>query len=134
MHTSVTPLVVKCLKPVLRLVDPNFNLAKMHDEQTLFGNLVPAEGEIPWLDSHHIPHVDIRWDIGVGPGGKMPKCYASVISLSDDWTETGTAVWVEKGTSLSVLKTVDENSNAQVFSCSFLSLSLFANLLHVSSS
>jgi hypothetical protein len=121
LHVSslATPNVVKCLKPVMAIVAPDFNLKKVKDSQTLFGNIVPHEGlkdkdgDIKWLDSERIPHTDIRWDHGTLPNNRVPMSFASVLPLTTDFNNSGTSLWREMATKLNVLRTVAENEEAQ---------------------
>jgi hypothetical protein len=70
--------------------------------------------DVLWLDSQRIPHSDMRWDLGTKPDGSVPTCYASVLAFTDDFDTSGTGVWRERSTKLSLLKTVENNSAAQV--------------------
>lgn len=70
-------------------------------------------GDLLWLDSHRLPHSDVRWDLGTKPNGGMPTCYASVLPLTTQFNRSGTGLWLENESGLSLLKTVKENELAQ---------------------
>jgi len=110
---ETTNRVTRCLKPVLAKVDPAFNLDRPKDQQTLFGLVNPMPGEVKWLDSQRIPHNDVRWDLGTSPGNNVPSSYASVLPLTTKFNESGTGLWRERSTGYSLLKTVQQNSDAQ---------------------
>ena len=115
IHRTHSPRIIKCLEPVMAIIDPKTNLHKMRDVQTLFGLLVPLDGDdgVLWLDSQRIPHNDVRWDIPTNSDGTVPVCYACVLPLTRDWNSSGTGIWVERGTGFSLLKTVSMNNQAQ---------------------
>jgi len=110
---STTSLIAQCLKPALALTNPGFNLDKVKETQTLYGLVNPRNGEVPWLDSQRIPHNDIRWDLGLFPNGDVPVSFASVLPLTRDFNRSGTGLWMERVTGLSLLRNVDENNKAQ---------------------
>jgi len=106
--------VTECARPVLALVDPGFDLDALHTIQTMFG-LVDKElqpGRV-WLDSQRMPHNDVRWDLGVLPDKTVPASYASVLGLTDQFDNSGTGLFLEKKSGLSLLKTLPMNEEAQ---------------------
>jgi tetratricopeptide (TPR) repeat protein len=109
---SVTSLVRQCLKPIMEQLD-DFDFDHTKDDQTLFGLVHEMDGEIGWLDSQRLPHNDVRWDLGTKHNGHVPKSFASVLPLTNDFDESGTGLWYEKSTGDSLLKTVQQNNNAQ---------------------
>jgi hypothetical protein len=104
-----------CLAPILELVNPAFPaLPDAALVQTLYG-LVDKKlqpGGI-WLDSQRLPHNDIKWDLGVLPGGAVPGSYASVYALTRDFNTSGTGLFLEKESGFSLLKTLPMNERAQ---------------------
>jgi hypothetical protein len=121
LHASnvATPLVVDCLKPVMKIVNAKFNFKKIKDSQSMFGLIHPHEGlkdkhgKILWLDSERLPRVEIRWDYGTLPGGVVPQSYATELPLMANFNESGTGLWRERSSKLHLLKTVAENEEAQ---------------------
>jgi hypothetical protein len=103
-----------CLRPILELVNPNFSLRDAETVQTLYGlvdkNLQP--GGI-WLDSQRLPHTDTKWDLGVLAGGEVPTSYACVYTLTNEFNNSGTALFLEKESGFSLLKTLSMNERAQ---------------------
>jgi hypothetical protein len=70
-------------------------------------------GEVGWLDSQRLPHNDVRWDLGTRRNGEVPLSFASVLPLTNEFENSGTGLWYEKSTGLSLLKTVEMNNMAQ---------------------
>ena len=71
-----------------------------------------------WLDSQRLPHTDIDWQHGLRKNEstgvyEVPQCYASLLSLTTKFNESGTGIYLEKETGWSLLKTLPMNERAQ---------------------
>ena len=71
-----------------------------------------------WLDSQRLPHTDINWAYGLRQNEhtgiwEVPSCYASLLSLTREFNQSGTGIYLEKGTGWSLLKTLPMNEEAQ---------------------
>ena len=108
---STTSLTAQCLKPALEMINPAFDMDSVTDStKTLFGLLHPRPGPVRWLDKNRLPHTDVH---EVNADGTVQACYASVLALTRDFNRSGTGLWVERSSGLSLLRTEDENHLAQ---------------------
>jgi len=58
-----------------------------------------------WLDLQRLPHTDIKWHLGVETNGGVPPAFASVLPLTRAFNSSGTSLFAERSTGLSMLKT-----------------------------
>jgi hypothetical protein len=100
------------------MTDPDFDIDNLKMSKTLYGLLHPRKGKVKWLDKNRIPHTDVEPE--PSPNGDLATCYASVLSLTREFNRTGTGVWMERETGLSLGRNVDEsnrmNGNINPFS------------------
>ena len=113
---EVQALFTACSRPVLEIIDSEFDFDDLRMTQTMYG-LVSKQfqpGHV-WLDSQRLPHNDINWQFGVHHDAEktVPTSYASVLSLTDEFQNSGTSLYLEKSTGYSLLKTLPMNEAAQ---------------------
>ena len=113
---GVKHLFNECSRPVLEIIDHDFDFEDLRESQTLYG-LVSNEfqpGHV-WLDSQRLPHNDINWKFGVkrDAARTVPTSYASVLALTNEFNNSGTGLYLEKSTGYSLLKTLPMNEAAQ---------------------
>ena len=124
LHARLLPFYVLFFapRPVFAVIDPQFPIAveahsRMAQKECLYGLVTPFPASqnlgVKWLDSHRLPHNDIRWNLGIRTNGHVPESYASVLALSRSFNGTGTGFYREKSTGLSLLKTRLDNELAQ---------------------
>lgn len=118
----VDDAVTECLRPVLEELWPGFNLRAskgvgLQHRLSLMSPERQLDGR--WLDAQRLPHNEIRWDLGLRAGGKVPPSLALHLGLTASFNDTGYSVWRVKRTArsskerLSLLKTLDQNEAAQ---------------------
>jgi hypothetical protein len=117
---SPIQLVSQCLRPVLAVLDPGFDISGSPDGRTIFrtsaGLIHPLDSpDRLWYDLHRIPHNDVEWDMGARADGTLFQVYASVMSLTTAFNESGTGMWMERSTGLSFLDTTHKNQLKNLF-------------------